>query len=200
MIIEKILLGVMLAAPIGPVSIEMIKRGLYAGFWAAFTVRLGGVIGNTLCLIFAYFGMSSILKHESVVNGISLFGSLFLIYMGVKGLLKKAKSIEADKKIEKNNFLNNISIGLLLSVANPVAVVFWLGIFAVSMSTEVVSFWQNSAIVLGVILWGAMFSLLLAGGKKYFSTKFINIITYISSIFLIFYGIKYSYLIYLKII
>jgi len=35
-VIEKIILGVILAAPLGPVTVEMIKRGLNRGFWAAF--------------------------------------------------------------------------------------------------------------------------------------------------------------------
>ena len=45
-ILNKILLGVTLAAPIGPVSLEMIQRGLKSGFLSSFVVRLGAAVAD----------------------------------------------------------------------------------------------------------------------------------------------------------
>jgi threonine/homoserine/homoserine lactone efflux protein len=63
MILEKIILGITLAAPIGPVTIEMISRGLERGFWAAFQIRLGAAAGNVLWLVGAFFGLSSLIQY-----------------------------------------------------------------------------------------------------------------------------------------
>ena len=46
-----------LAAPIGPVSLEMIQRGLKSGFLSSFVVRLGAAVGNLLCLLVSYYSI-----------------------------------------------------------------------------------------------------------------------------------------------
>ena len=86
-IITKILLGFSLAAPIGPVNVEMIKRGLAAGFWSAFNVRVGGASANLLMLLLAYFGLAKISQYPRIVAMIATVGSLILIYSGIKNII-----------------------------------------------------------------------------------------------------------------
>lgn len=87
-IVTKIILGISLAAPIGPVNAEMIKRGLSTGFWGSFNVRLGGAIANIILLLLAYFGLGSIIKYPKVIFTISIIGVIALIYLGVKNIFK----------------------------------------------------------------------------------------------------------------
>lgn len=198
MILEKLILGVTLAAPIGPVSVEMIKRGLQNGFLAAFVIRLGGAVGNTLCLVLAYFGLSTIANYPTVMACIGLLGAFFLIYMGLTGLRKRIGDFSHDFE-QQNTLFNGLVSGFILALANPVAVVFWLGIFAASMGANVgnpagvTGFLQNTTIILGVILWGAFLSFILAGGKRFLSLRAINIISILSSLVILGFGLKYSY-------
>ena len=66
-ILNKILLGISLAAPLGPVNIEIIKRGLAYGFWPAFSVRLGGAITNSVCLLIAYFSIGKLENNQPLI-------------------------------------------------------------------------------------------------------------------------------------
>ena len=75
---------------------------------------------------------------------------------------------------------------------NPFGLLFWSGIFASNIS-NLDSFWINTCIIIGVLLWGAFLSLVLAFGKRIFKKSFINIITKISGILMIIYSIKYTY-------
>lgn len=203
MIIQKLLLGVTLAAPIGPVSVEMIKRGLTAGFWAAFNIRLGGAVGNVLCLIVAFVGMSAIHSHTSVMHVLGLLGSALLLYMGVNTIRKGLKPIELSPISEPYSSSakalgQSLVLGFMLAVFNPVAVVFWLTIFANDVPANQVltfsHFLANTLIVVGVLLWGAFLSLLLAMGRKVVHPKTLKLITVLSGVVLLYFGIKYSIL------
>lgn len=87
LVFEKIILGMMLAVPIGPVSVAMIKKGLEKGFYAAFRVRLGGAIGNILCLFMVYWGLLPLMRQFIVMSVLGLVGSLLLLWMGIKQLV-----------------------------------------------------------------------------------------------------------------
>lgn len=200
LIFEKLMLGVTLAAPIGPVSIEMIKRGLSNGFWSAFSIRLGGAIGNTLCLIGTYLGLSQIMGHHHVMNTLGLLGAVLLLYMGISTFPKSATVIDLSTPAIKNH--NGLLWGFYLSVVNPVALVFWPGVFAASMgSVDTLSlsgFLLNLFVIAGVLIWGAGLSLTLAFGNHVLNKKAINNLTKIASLLMICYGFKYAYCVYMR--
>lgn len=204
MLLEKILLGITLAAPIGPVSLEMIKRGLDKGFWGAFVVRLGGSLGNSLCLVASYFGLAFLLNTDMKMAICGFLGSMVLLYMGVKSLLDKRKHQFQTDPASPNNILNGLGIGFVLSIANPIGILFWIGIFAATLdrtnhSYSLMGLAQNFSIIIGVLIWGAFLSGLLEIGKRFFNNKLIQFITTAAGIMLIYFGLKYAYKAYLLI-
>lgn len=202
MLLQKIILGITLAAPIGPVSIEMIKRGLNKGFFGAFVVRLGGAIGNTLCLIAAYFGASLLMTSNTKMGLCSIAGAIVLFYLGIKALLDKRAHLYQISTNQAENPDYKLSSGLLtgfiLSIANPIGIVFWLTIFAVpSDLPEETAVWlgllQNFAVIAGVLIWGGILSGFLEVGKRFVSPKWIKGITKVAGIMLLYFGLKYAY-------
>ncbi|MBI2790648.1 MAG: LysE family transporter [Gammaproteobacteria bacterium] len=198
MFFEKILLGITLAAPIGPVSLEMIKRGLNIGFLGAFVVRLGGSVGNSLCLVAAYFGLGLFMNSDLRMGICSIIGAFVLMYLGFKSLLDKRKH---ELKVDKNvaaGVMNGLLTGFILSITSPIGIVFWLSIFAATLDLTVktqswVGLSENFTIILGVLIWGLFLSGLLELGKRFFNHKLINLITTIAGLMLIGFGIKYAY-------
>ncbi|MBS0286890.1 MAG: LysE family transporter [Proteobacteria bacterium] len=198
MFIEKILLGISLSAPIGPVSIEMIKRGLQKGFWGAFVVRLGGAVGNTLCLIAAYFGLGLLIHSEKDVAICSLAGSLVLMYLGIKSLFDKRKHEFSENEDNSIDVLNGMFTGFILSIANPIGLLFWVTIFAATLDhvngvQNLEGLFENSSIILGVLIWGAFLSGLLEIGKRVFNNKLISWITTVAGLMLFGFGLKFAY-------
>jgi threonine/homoserine/homoserine lactone efflux protein len=198
MFFEKILLGITLAAPIGPVSLEMIKRGLNKGFLSAFVVRLGGSVGNTLCLVAAYFGLGLIMNSDLRMGICSIIGAFVLMYLGFKSLLDRRKhELKADQNTS-SGVANGLITGFILSITSPIGIVFWLSIFAAtldlsSQTQSWVGLLENFTIILGVLLWGLFLSGLLELGKRYFNHKLITVITTLAGLMLIGFGIKYAY-------
>ena len=196
MMLDKLLLGFTLAAPIGPVSIEMIKRGLRHGFLSAFSVRLGGSLGNLICLLVAYYGISHLLAYPQLLNALGVIGACLLIYMGWKTLKKGMSALDLDGEVDVQN---GVRWGLYLAVVNPVAFVFWPGIFAATLDPSHTStgsgLFQNLIIIIGVILWGAGLSLVLAFGHAKLSKNIILRVSQGSAIFMFYFGLKYLWII-----
>lgn len=200
MILEKIILGVSLAAPIGPVSAEMIKRGLKDGFWAAFNIRLGGAIGNSVCLIAAFFGLSALAQYKVAFNIVGVVGALLLLYMGVMTIKKVFKTMTLDSQDSEEFLSNSLVLGFVLAIANPIAIAFWLGIGAAGLNSsnsqgaiELASFVQNFLIIAGVLLWGLALSLSLEFGRRIVTPRLLNTVTFISGTILLYFGCKYGF-------
>jgi len=206
---EKLLLGVSLAAPIGPVSAEMIKRGLKNGFWAAFNVRLGGAIGNSLCLIAAFFGLSALTDYKMTVSLIALMGAGLLLYMGINTIRKAFKTVDlktnTDSESKTNYLSNSLGLGFILAIANPIAIAFWISLGAAGLNNvniesaspvatgiDIIGFLQNFLIIGGVLLWGATLSLTLEFGRRFVTDKILKIVTGISGTILLYFGCKYA--------
>lgn len=190
-IINKIALGVALAAPMGPVAVEMIRRGLHRGFLAAFTIRLGAILGNIICLLIGHYGLLSVQDISYFVLLLSLFSSLVLVNMGYKSI-RNYNNIDL---VESDNTTNHgIIRGFYLSLVNPVCFVFWSGIFAADISLhQDSSLFVNSFIILGVFIWGVLFSIALAFGKKFINRENLTFIHIISGVVMTGYGCKFLY-------
>ena len=190
-IISKIALGIALAAPIGPVSVEMIRRGLNKGFLAAFTIKLGAILGNTICLFIAHYGLLSIQGTGYFVMLLSIFASVALVHMGYKSI----RNYSNINLIDSDNSTNHgIIRGFYLSLANPVGFVFWSGMFAADINLHQDSdIFLNLFIIFGAFIWGVLFSVALAFGKKFINKQSLALINIISGVVMIGYGCKFLY-------
>lgn len=206
-ILTKILLGISLAAPIGPVNTEMIKRGLTNGFWGAFSVRLGGAVANSVCLLIAYFGLGQLIKHQTILFVVSCLGALILIYMGITTIIKATstkfiglapKNSNMFNKQKQHYSINNgLLVGMALAFTSPIGLMFWLGTFAATIQQDssnlnVTDLLINFFIIVGVLLWGAFISLILHFGSKIIDNKKLRIVSCLSGLILIYFGVKYG--------
>lgn len=196
-ILNKLLLGISLAAPIGPVNTEMIKRGLANGFWAAFSIRLGGAITNSIFLTVVYFGLEKLIKHQKLISIVYFIGEVTLICMGTKTIIKACskKSVNTIKFKDinhKNSYTikNGLLTGIILSATSPIGITFWLTSFPASIATDHSSLLINCFIILGVIVWGVFISGLLHLGCKIINHNTLRIISGLSGLLLIYFGIK----------
>ena len=55
-----LLIGVLIAAPVGPVNIVCIQRTLERGFWGGFAAGLGAVLADGMVALIAAYGASAI--------------------------------------------------------------------------------------------------------------------------------------------
>ena len=90
LIASGLFIGVLIAAPVGPVNIVCIQRTLERGFWGGFAAGVGAVLADGLIASVAAFGITAIsgvmarYKQE-----IQLIGGLIMIAFGARLFMAK---------------------------------------------------------------------------------------------------------------
>lgn len=179
-------LGIAFSAPPGVVNIESIRQGLKGGYWSAFAVGLGSLIGDGVYAILAFSGLGLIAQNSMVKFTIGLVGICFLIYLAVsafkiKNLPKIEEGIVSNKK--KIAFIN----GAILSLTNPWAIAFWLSFGGILVSSGISTSSQNLWLFLitflvGATSWVFILSGLILFGKKYINDKVFHVISFVSGL------------------
>jgi threonine/homoserine/homoserine lactone efflux protein len=85
LVLSGLIVGVVIAAPVGPVNIVCIQRTLERGFWGGFAAGIGAVLADGLIAAVAAFGVtaiSGVLADHNVA--IQLVGGALMILFGVK--------------------------------------------------------------------------------------------------------------------
>jgi threonine/homoserine/homoserine lactone efflux protein len=197
-LVKNILLGISLAAPVGPVSVEVIRRGLKGGFSRAFLVALGSALGDAVYLLVIYFGLAELLLHPIAKMSIWCFGALVLLILGVQTIRGAWKPQEMkDSSLATNR--NAILAGFLLALINPLTIVWWLGVFGVLLGSSnepmsLGSLLHNSTIILGVLVWFFCLSMMLHFGKRWISGKYLRLISVLAGLSLLGFGLHFGYL------
>ena len=92
--IVGLLIGVLIAAPVGPVNIVCIQRTLERGFWGGFAAGLGAVLADGLIATIAAYGASAISgfmrDHQLKIE---LIGGFILIGFGLNVFLAQPKIV-----------------------------------------------------------------------------------------------------------
>lgn len=87
-------IGVLIAAPVGPVNIVCIQRTLERGFWGGFAAGLGAVLADGLIALIAAYGATAIsgLMRAHQLK-IELAGGLILTAFGLKVFTSQPKIV-----------------------------------------------------------------------------------------------------------
>ncbi|MBI1383693.1 MAG: lysine transporter LysE [Rhizobiales bacterium] len=130
-ILAGLALGILVAAPVGPVNIICIQRTLERGFWGGIAAGLGAVLADGVLAMAAASGITAITKTiDDYGFEIQLIGGGVLAAFGLK-LMAGGKSLETDggAPAGKRRLADKWTAPqtFLLTITNPGAV---LGIFA----------------------------------------------------------------------
>ena len=101
--------------------------------------------------------------------------------------------IDLNKSIlgaKKNSFI----AGYLITLSNPMTIVWWVGVFGSIISPTIHSALANSfAIIGGVLLWFLTLSLLLHWGNKFINKKTMKYVSLIAGLIIIGFGLYFGY-------
>lgn len=157
--IGYIVLGLSLSAPIGPINTAQLDKGIRGGFWHAWFVGLGAITADILYMLLVYLGVIHLLDTPFVQTLLWLFGFFVLMYTGIESIKDAGKPLSGSMRGSEASLLRSMLYGFVLSLSNPLSILFWLGIYgsvlaqAASTSTMTELLINSGAIVLGILLW-----------------------------------------------
>jgi threonine/homoserine/homoserine lactone efflux protein len=197
-VVRNVLLGISLAAPIGPSSIAVIQNGLKQGFLRAFLTGVGVTVADATYLLIVYFGLSHFISIPIVKVLIWTLGALVLLYLGSQSLREAARRSDFENTTVSAS-RNPLLVGYLVNISNPIAVVWWVGIFGSLLGTAAVgaakmdALLSSSTILIGILLWHSTVSLLTHWGKRFLNEKTAKYISIIAGVVLVLFGIRFAY-------
>ena len=197
-ILQNIILGISLAAPIGPANVAVMKQGFSKGFFFGFITGLGVVTADLFYLLVIYFGISPFFKIPIIQTAIWILGAIILFLMGYRSIKEffNKTDFNEEKPKEKNAFLE----GFLINISNPMAIVWWTGVFGASLSEslnlsadKLKVLFSSMAIIVGLLIWVFTVALLTHWGKRFLNEKSMGYISLIAGLLLIIFGLKFGY-------
>lgn len=195
--LSYVFLGLSLSAPIGPINAAQLDKGIKKGFWHAWLFGLGAVLADILYMVLVYLGVVHFLSTPFMQTFLWLFGAFVLMYTGIESLIN-ARKVTISKQKKDDTLLSSIFSGFLMSLSNPMSILFWLGIYG-SVLVKTASdygtadlFVFSFAIILGVLIWDFTMAGMASIFRKYFSNRAITFISVISGLSLIGFGLYFG--------
>jgi len=197
-IFTYIFLGVSLAAPIGPVKAVLINTGIKNGFFHAWFFSLGALATDILYMLMVYFGVAQFIDSPLMKTILWSFGCFVLLYTGIENLLTVSK-VKTELKLRKYTRLrHSMFTGFLMSLLNPLTILFWLGIYGSILAKTAGTFsgikimFYSAAILVGIIIVDLTMSFVSSGARRLLTTKLQKNISIISSLSMIGFGIYFG--------
>ena len=129
LILRGFILGLAIAAPVGPIGVLCIRRTLAQGRLFGFVSGLGAATADALYGCVAAFGLTAIsallVRQQDLLR---LLGGLFLCYLGVRTLL--ARPTDQSAAAEGQGLGGAYFSTLLLTLTNPITILSFVAVFA----------------------------------------------------------------------
>lgn len=187
-------LGLSVAAPVGPIGILCINRTINKGYISGLITGLGATTADLVYGLIAGLGLT-------VISGflldyklwIQIIGLIFLIYLGIKTLLYKKYNDELSVA-ESKGLVKDYLTTFILTITNPFTILFFITVFAGLGLTDTGKGNHNSILlVLGVFLGSGIWWTFLSGVtsvlKKKMGEKILRRIDLFSGLIIIAFGI-----------
>ncbi len=170
--LRGLLIGLSIAAVVGPMSILCIQRTLQRGQRYGLISGLGIATADAIYGCIAAFGLT-LIAHFLVSQQfwIRLLGGLFLVYLGIKTVLSKPAERAATAKA--SGFISAYISTLLLTLTNPTTILSFVAIFAgIGVGGASKSYGSAIAVVLGVFSGSVLWWCILTSIVNFLRTRF----------------------------
>ena len=190
-------IGLLMAAPIGPVNVLVIQRAVAKGFWGGLAAGIGAVLGDGVLAAVGAFSVAAIsdvmLAHGDTIQ---VVGGGLLVAFGLALLLRKP--VMTTPPHERSHLLEHMGIipqTFILTVTNPGAVlgmaamIGGLGSLIGGLNTNLEALILVVSVMGGSLLWWLGLSELIATVRHKLTDGRLKLINRIAGIVLFGFGI-----------
>lgn len=171
-LINGLIIGFSIAAPVGPIGVLCIRRTLREGWVSGLVSGLGAATADAVYGGIAGFGVtwiSGFLVSQQI--WLRLIGGLFLCYLGVRTFLDRPTGQTVSTK--GSDLVNAYVSTFFLTLTNPMTILSFVAIFAgLGLTSANGDYFSAGVLVFGVFIGSALWWLVLSGGVDLFQTSF----------------------------
>jgi threonine/homoserine/homoserine lactone efflux protein len=176
-----LIIGVSIAAPVGPIGVLAIRRTLTIGWGAGLLTGLGAATADALYGCVAGFGLTSVSGWlVSYADPLRLLGGLFLCYLGIKTIWTVPAEAAIDSEMGRSPPLAHLSAHLsmyastvFLTLTNPATILSFVAVFVgLGLASAGSDYLTAVVLVVGVFSGSALWWLLLSSGASLLRSRF----------------------------
>ncbi|AIK32113.1 LysE family transporter [Bacillus anthracis] len=196
--LSYVFLGLSLSAPMGPINAAQLEKGIRSGFFHAWILGIGALLADVIYMALIYLGVIHFLEKDIIKLFLWSFGAFVLIYTGIESL-KNANQISISNTRNDDSIIKSFFSGFFMSLSNPLTILFWLGIFGSILAKAASSYSKEQLLlysfgtILGIFIWDIMMASTSSIFRKILNTRILSLITVISGISLIIYGLYFGF-------
>jgi threonine/homoserine/homoserine lactone efflux protein len=188
--LKGFLIGISIAAPVGPIGLLTIRRTLAFGRIAGFMSGLGAATADAVFGGIAAFGITAI---SSVLIGAKLYlgviGGIFLIYLGWQTFVSKPAEQPAESRASSLGVI--YASTFLLVLTNPISILYFTAIISSVGAAGNLS--SASSMVFGVfmgsVMWWFFLSFIASLLKSRINPTNLQLVNQISGIIIAAFGV-----------
>ncbi|MBW2613340.1 MAG: LysE family transporter [Deltaproteobacteria bacterium] len=169
--IKGFIIGISIAAPVGPIGVLCIQRTLSGGKSQGLATGLGAASADAVYGVVAAFGLTVISNFFiSQDTWFRLIGGAFLVYLGVKAFM--ASPGRLNQAENNTRLISAYGSTFLLTLANPMTILSFAAIFAgLGLVNNNLNYGSAVLMVLGVFGGSAVWWLFLSSSASLFRNR-----------------------------
>jgi threonine/homoserine/homoserine lactone efflux protein len=159
-LLKGLLVGFVIATPVGPVGVLCIRRTIFHGRLAGFISGLGAASADAVFGIIAGFGLTFVADLLLGYQGwLRLGGAGFLLYTGISAFVADPLKATQSQR-DPEGLLADYASAFVLTITNPITILAFVAIFAgIGFNGPEANLGRAVILVLGVwlgsLLWWA---------------------------------------------
>lgn len=177
--IAGFVLGLSIAAPFGPINVEIIRRHLGHGLAAGLFIGLGACSVDTAYILLISFGLITVQPGPAVQAALTIAGAIILVVLA--GMIVRSAGRSAERAVAANadahgrvKLWRHYVVGLAMTAASPMNLVFWFGVI-VGGGHRVANAWGYwptvAGVMCGTVSWVVSLNLGLLAGRRFLKPR-----------------------------
>ncbi|WP_128000052.1 LysE family translocator [Piscinibacter defluvii] len=167
---SALLIGLSIAAPVGPIGLLTIQRSLEHGPRAGLATGLGAAAADAVYGAVGAYGVSWLIGALVAARvPLALFGAAFLLWMAW-GLVRAPAAERAAQAAPARNGWQYFATTFVLTLSNPATIFSFIAVFGTLAGRSTVS--APGTMVLGVLLGSALWWLFLSTAVGHLRERF----------------------------
>ncbi len=190
LIVYGMTVGVALAAPIGPINVELMRRGIRDGFFHGWLVGLGALTADTLYAVLVVGGLTPVADRPALRVPLFLAGGVMLAWVGW-GSLRHALFGLSESEATPPQRGRSFVTGFFMAAFNPMGIVYWLSVGAALVAEAVDRVGQAGSpvlvggVFLGILCWVTFISVVAQVSRRFVTGSGMRWVTGASGIIII---------------
>jgi len=189
-LLSGLALGAGAAIPLGPINILIMTNALRS-YKSAVALGLGAMSADIIYFLLTMLSGLKLLKYKTFATILTIFGSLFLLYIAYQIFKSRNNDLEVSKENpSRADILKSYTKGLSLTLLNPYTIGFWLSVSTTIASNNLSIKWTVAGIICAIAMWITIMPFIVHKTKHLISKRVSYIFSIISSLIMLFFALS----------